>query len=577
MITKITIRNFKKIETLAFDLGSPLVLIGPNNSGKTSILQAITLWETGIRKWSSKKDSKSKKNGKRQGVPINRKDLISLPVPFSKLLWHNLKTHIVRTDNGKRSTDYEFIDIVIDGNEDGKEWNAGLEFYYANDESFYCRPLRKNDNSDERTEIPEEAFKTRVAYLQPMSGLASTEDRLTPGSIDRKIGEGKTADVIRNISYQLLNPEREIDRVSDESTDERWAHIVEMLKEKFGIQINQPIYNPDNGLLEMTYKENGIEYDLSSAGRGFQQTLLLLCFLYSNPNKVILMDEPDAHLEVLRQKEIYDLICEVTRKLNSQLIIASHSEIVLNEAASREDEIVAVIENNAIILNDKNVIKKFKKALTDLGWDKYYLAKLKKHCIYLEGSTDLLNLKAFARLLNHPSAQLIEEANIDFVENNLPHEAFNRFNSIKLVEPGIKGLCVFDRLDRKKDSQDPITIVEWKKRELENYFCKPSVLKKWVEKQPKNLFTSNNLDVMEQCISDLTAPQYLKDEGNEWWNNEKISDWAEKIFREYFKRINEPMTMKKSNFHELIELLKENEIDPEITEKLDIIYETIKP
>ncbi len=577
MITRIIIRNFKKIEHLEFDLGSPLVLIGPNNSGKTSILQAITLWETGLRKWAAKKDSKSKKNGKRQGVPINRKDLISLPVPFSKLLWHNLKTHIVRSDNGKRSTDYEFIDILIEGNDSGKEWNAGLEFYYANDESFYCRPLRKVDNSDERFDIPEEAFKTRVAYLQPMSGLASTEDRLTPGSIDRKIGEGKTADVIRNISYQLLNPEREIDRVSDESTDERWGHIVEILNDKFGIQINQPTYNPENGLLEMTYKENGFEYDLSSAGRGFQQTLLLLCFLYSNPNKVILMDEPDAHLEVLRQKEIYDLICEVTRKLNSQLIIASHSEIVLNEAASREDEIVAVIENKAIILNDKNVIKKFKKALTDLGWDKYYLAKLKKHCIYLEGSTDLLNLKAFAKLLDHPSAQLIEEANIDFVENNLPNEAFNRFSSIKLVEQGIKGLCLFDRLDRQKDSQDPIPIAEWKKRELENYFCKPSVLKRWVERQPQNLFTSNNLEIMEKCITDLTAPQYLKDENSEWWDNEKLSEWAESIFREYFKRINKPMTMKKSNFHELIELLQKEEIDPEVIEKLDLIYEIIKP
>lgn len=578
MITRITINNFKKIETVSFELNSPLVLIGPNNSGKTSILQAITLWEAGLKKWASQKATKSLtgNGGKRQGVSINRKDLISLPVPSAKMLWHNLNTHSVTRNNGKPDTKYVFLDIKVEGNEAGKDWIGAFEFYYANEESFYCRPMRKDDGGSDKFEVSPEAFKTRVAYLQPMSGLAASEDRLTPGSIDRKIGEGKTADVIRNIAYQLLHPERAIDAASEREIKDRWFSIVTTVKSKFGIEILQPGFNADNGLLDMTYRENGIEYDLSNAGRGFQQTLLLLCFLYSNPGKVILMDEPDAHLEVLRQKEIYNLISDVTRKLGSQLIVASHSEIVLREAASKEDNIIAILENSAIRLNDPRVIKDFRKSLTDFGWDKYYLARLKKHCIYVEGSTDIDNLEAFAKLLHHPIEGLLFEANADPVEGNIPGEAFARFQAIKLIEPSLIGICLFDRLNRTPSDDDPMPVLQWKKREFENYFTTTDILIRWATTNANTLFTSNYSDMMKACITDLTPPIYINDPTNDWWNDTKLSDWAEDIFREFSKRTNQPMVLRKSNFHELIQLLKPEEVNPEIAEKLDALYEVIK-
>jgi len=46
MLTKITIRNFKCFDEVVVDLASPVVFIGPNNSGKTTALQALALWES---------------------------------------------------------------------------------------------------------------------------------------------------------------------------------------------------------------------------------------------------------------------------------------------------------------------------------------------------------------------------------------------------------------------------------------------------------------------------------------------------------------------------------------------------
>jgi len=54
MLTKLTIKNFKRFDEAEVDLGKSVVLIGPNNSGKTTALQALALWELGLRRWTEK-------------------------------------------------------------------------------------------------------------------------------------------------------------------------------------------------------------------------------------------------------------------------------------------------------------------------------------------------------------------------------------------------------------------------------------------------------------------------------------------------------------------------------------------
>jgi predicted ATPase len=65
VLTKLTIRNFKRFAAAEIELGNPVVFIGPNNSGKTTALQAIALWEVGLRRST-----------------INRKDLVAVPAPM---------------------------------------------------------------------------------------------------------------------------------------------------------------------------------------------------------------------------------------------------------------------------------------------------------------------------------------------------------------------------------------------------------------------------------------------------------------------------------------------------------------
>lgn len=50
MLANIRIRNFKRLRDVSFELGKTVVLIGPNNSGKTTALQALALWNIGLKK-----------------------------------------------------------------------------------------------------------------------------------------------------------------------------------------------------------------------------------------------------------------------------------------------------------------------------------------------------------------------------------------------------------------------------------------------------------------------------------------------------------------------------------------------
>lgn len=53
MINKVVVKNFKKFEHIEFELPDHLVIAGSNNSGKTTLLQAIAAWSEIAFQWSN--------------------------------------------------------------------------------------------------------------------------------------------------------------------------------------------------------------------------------------------------------------------------------------------------------------------------------------------------------------------------------------------------------------------------------------------------------------------------------------------------------------------------------------------
>ncbi|MEO8150090.1 MAG: AAA family ATPase [Bacteroidia bacterium] len=570
MITKITINNFKKLDKISFPLSQSVVIIGPNNSGKSTIFQALCLWEIGVTNFIQA--SKTKKLNKNGAVTLNRQSLLNSPIANMRFLWKDQK--VAFSSEGKK-IDLK-LEITLEGNTDNMNWICKTEFHYYNEESFSCKIV---SGLKEIVSLYEISKGVHFGFLQPMSGIASVEDKFEQGAIDRRLGEGRTAEVLRNICYKVLYPE--LSNHGLVNPNEKWKNLQLAVKSMFGAQLQKPEYMKVTGTIQLEYSENGIRYDISSGGRGFQQTLLLLAYMYANPNTILLLDEPDAHLEVIRQREAFQLINEVATGMNSQIIIASHSEVVLDEAADAS-KVIALIENKVYQLNESSSqqkIRHIKKALTEIGWEKYYLARSKKHVLYLEGSTDLQMLIHFANKLKHKVEPLLKVANAQYTADNVPVTAVNNFVSLKEIFPELKGLALFDKIEKNLDDIKSLKIICWTKRELENYFASPEILYRYAkllgDKYPS--FGSDKLvEIMKQTVKDSTVPIYLKDLKNEWWGKAKLSDeWLEIIIPEFYKRLGVYNNFSKRDYYQLIMLMKPEEINKEIVEKLDAIYDLL--
>ena len=126
------------------------------------------------------------------------------------------------------------------------------------------------------------------------------------------------------------------------------------------------------------------------------------------------------------------MISDAAHEQDSQVVIASHSEVVLNEAAGRD--VVVAFVGAPHRLNDRGT--QVLKALKDIGFEDYYLAQQTGWILYLEGSTDLAILQAFAAKLGHPAQDALDSPFVRYVENQ-PQRARDHFHGISEAKPAL--------------------------------------------------------------------------------------------------------------------------------------------
>jgi predicted ATP-dependent endonuclease of OLD family len=162
MIKKIKIENFKLFESVEIELDNPVVFVGPNNSGKTTALQALSLWFIGYKLWKERYLNENKKSiaVKRSGIAINRLALINVPTSSIKDLFKCKKTHKAVKENGKNKTDIIHIKLTLEG-DDKDGWTTGFDFYYNDTESLYCK---LNTNPSDIQKIPDNLL---FSFLSP--------------------------------------------------------------------------------------------------------------------------------------------------------------------------------------------------------------------------------------------------------------------------------------------------------------------------------------------------------------------------------------------------------------------------
>src|SRR5438552_13277854 len=89
MLRRVRLVRFKKFLDHSFDLsGSSILLAGPNNSGKTTLLHAISAWNLALKRWLAERGD----SGGKKRISVVLDEFTALPLREMNLLWLNRHT-----------------------------------------------------------------------------------------------------------------------------------------------------------------------------------------------------------------------------------------------------------------------------------------------------------------------------------------------------------------------------------------------------------------------------------------------------------------------------------------------------
>lgn len=367
----------------------------------------------------------------------------------------------------------------------------------------------------------------------------------------------------------------------------------------------------DDLILEYNYLDNFQKsenaLDILQAGRGQLQVLLILAFAMSRKQSVILIDEPDAHLEVLRQSQIMEVLKIVSDKYKCQIVVATHSEIVMNEAKT-----LNLIHNGKKLEIDESRKKAIKSSLREFGIEQFYKAMLTKSVFYLEGTTDKQNLISLAEHIQHPLANILldkvfvyytqspDSENIEFEMNAGYYQTHKKhFSALKPLIEDLKGIAFFDNDNQNRQPEDMdngLKIRFWKHYELENYFISPNSVEKFVQNfyissGNNGLFLESDMlkfkSIFEEFFlspifdnNKIVLNVYSNSNSNEkielYKNsskNKKVSTLLENVFEQLAITNNDSIILRKGDFYKIIPFC--DEIDKEVKLAMDELVEIL--
>ena len=468
MIRRITIKHFKRFRDQTFELADSVVLAGPNNSGKTSLLQAISAWKLGLDRWSAQRSGSGAV--KRSGVPISRADFTAVPLREMNLLWEGRKV----TGPGGVAGGARPIEIAVEGEEDGKRWTCALEFQYANREQVYIRPsiAKGSDRAAIRDFPPDAAGNLSVVHVPPLSGIEREEPRRERGMQDLLIGQGRPGEILRNLLWEI-----------SEDHTEYWPEFSSHVRDLFGVTLDRPSYSPAQSFIVCEYTaDSSRPLDLSNAGSGTLQVLLVLAFLYARPASLILLDVPDAHQHVILQKQVYALVRKIARQRGGQVIFATHSEVILD--ATEPSRVLGFIGKSPALLAHTTERDQLREALKRLTTTDILLGQEVGAVLYVEGESDERILAEWSRILDHPARTFFERPFVRWLGGRSLKEAKDHYFALRAAFPDIRGVCLLDGDNRDEADEETtssgLLILRWHRYEIENYLLQPEAIKRFV-------------------------------------------------------------------------------------------------
>ena len=530
MIRRVIVENFKKFNRLECD-GIPdhCVIVGSNNSGKTTLLQAIAAWsEIGYLWRNSSPDLTRDDFGNYHFLKLDLANFGAISSPDFSEIW---KDKIVSTPAS-----------VSIGTE---SWNVGFEFVYEQPGTASIRP-KSDVKEDDLEKYLHEPFAVR--YISALSSLDTRESIYGREVVSSRLARGRGGEVIRNMLRIVYED------------DNKWNILQARIRELFGYEI-QPPSGADPIFAGYRHSEDGVWHDLSSAASGFLQILMAHAALLYEESDILLFDDPDTHLHNLLKERIYRSLKDHAK--GRQIIMATHSSQLI-DAAGRENA-------GRLLIVTSEGLKKIKKQdaneINRRETIEIVNAETERAVLYLEGRTDLDILREWASVLDHPSRRFLEAPFFVATAERANKQAFSKkhFGSLKSVVPDLRGLEIRDGDGRDRGApRTPrgFTILYWKWYEIENYLIHPESILRYIRNEAGEV---EELTAKEYLVSYLPPSKFKNPFDPRFIDVTKGKDIIERII----EKAN--CDLPPAEYYRIAKQMKRDEIHPEVIEKLDEI------
>lgn len=533
MIKELSIKNFRCYEESTITFNGTSILVGRNNAGKSTMIEALKIISSVTRKYRSLRFTAPPDwldNVKYFGVSPNVENMnISDRGIFNM---YGYPPAIVEAQFSNGSSIKAYI-------------GDGLSIFAVLTDKDGC-PVQSSKDA-KQLEIPV------IEVLPQISAVLDNEKVIKKATVD---GNRSTRLASRNFRNQLFYYNEAFPAFKE---------LVESTWEELQVKPVESVFLDDGMILQFYVRVRAFEAELGWMGHGLQMWVQTMWFISQCPsNAIVVLDEPDVYMHADLQRRLVRLITPMF----SQLIIATHSLEIIEEVPS--DCIIPIDSSKRIIkpIGDESTLSALSEELGNaLNIDLARIFISNRFIIWDGGESDRAVLSAFQSvlypqdlhpLITYPKAYVngwkewgktiaITEV---FSLNKMHVDLYCIFNS---------GYHTLEEIKRRIDDarSHNVNLHIWSKNEIDNYAININVIQRYLEascragvvdknqvlNHIKSILLSQREEVFERILSnaahkvkkgDIDEENHRLDEpqniisGKAFFNS--LSEWTHKEF-----------------------------------------------
>lgn len=330
MLTSLQLTNFRGFREFAAELGPVTALLGPNSSGKTTVLHAVRFACDALRLAMASDQPARTRDGRvvvAEGLLVDSTRLLPLAEWQALFVDQEVGEGVELSVSllFERSDPIQQIDVVLAcARNDQLKLTVQVSATDAMDE--VAGLASKSQNINKRLRAYLEQHAPVAVFVPPFYGTVREEEYRARAVIDRLLGSGDQSHVVRNLVVDL--DAAQLERLNAFLADTVGATLTRRTPAD---QLQNVTH------LSVYFRDDNGEIELSAAGAGLVNLIALYTALSrwrteSAQRRVLfLLDEPEAHLHPRLSADMTERLGRlVTQEFGAQLLLATHSVDILN-------------------------------------------------------------------------------------------------------------------------------------------------------------------------------------------------------------------------------------------------------